>query len=677
MTIYDNEEWYDIPPTIESYYRDRFNQCGCDNKKCILDASASQHGKPTGYVDGNCRCDDCRQAMQETKRKGVAKGMDEDDPRHGTLNAYNNFKCRCDSCKETASQYYKDVKAKNLSEDDPRHGSVYAYTRLGCRCTPCKSNYATHVRERRKRMQMASKYYSSTDDQDFGISKREQNEMAGRAIGEHLWNKMEDILAPGGFRLQQQQHTISEFEKRFPDHPIKIDEDDDPYVSHKVGDWEGRYYNGPYIDLHHKKYGPMEVINLQGADGETHKLKQDEFRLEVENFVKNDAQQYVDNEEQNHKNSSKIYISEKTDYEHIIKHRKGDPTDTELYSKIKSEAKEKFDVYPSAVANAWVVKQYKKRGGSYGKEKKKESSKWYLASEKVMPSSENNPWEINPQDPQDIGSSPINVDKSPCRCPDDRCALTVDDPRHGTKTGYSYHNCRCRDCRDYIVLQNRKRNGLDLNKPIIPQVDQQNIRDLIPEENIFNDPNDPRHGTVRGYDIRCPCDPCKNAKMEYIKQYRLDKLEEMQNDPDHKFHGTTSGYIASCPCDDCKNAGSEYRKQYKLDKLEEMQNDPDHKLHVTRNGYGVGCGCDPCSDAQSEYLKKYRKNKKQSSMWYHESSGGKCLNCAVPLTDRMDNYCGTCHGIMQQGESQAYMQVNPNHPEARPFQKPHDFSGNE
>ena len=67
-----------------------------------------------------------------------------------------------------------------------------------------------------------------------------------------------------------------------------------------------------------------------------------------------------------------------SDYDHIIKHRKGEPTDKELYSQIKSEAKEKFDVYPSAVANAWVVKKYKERGGTYGKEKKKESSKpWY------------------------------------------------------------------------------------------------------------------------------------------------------------------------------------------------------------------------------------------------------------------------------------------------------------
>jgi len=41
------------------------------------------------------------------------------------------------------------------------------------------------------------------------------------------------------------------------------------------------------------------------------------------------------------------------------------PTNTELYSSVKSEAKKKFDVYPSAYANAWLVREYKKRGGGY------------------------------------------------------------------------------------------------------------------------------------------------------------------------------------------------------------------------------------------------------------------------------------------------------------------------
>lgn len=36
-----------------------------------------------------------------------------------------------------------------------------------------------------------------------------------------------------------------------------------------------------------------------------------------------------------------------------------------LWSKVKSEAKAKFDVYPSAYANAWAAKEYKKRGGSW------------------------------------------------------------------------------------------------------------------------------------------------------------------------------------------------------------------------------------------------------------------------------------------------------------------------
>ena len=41
------------------------------------------------------------------------------------------------------------------------------------------------------------------------------------------------------------------------------------------------------------------------------------------------------------------------------------PTNKRLYSKVKSEAKRKFKVYPSAYANGWLVKTYKARGGRY------------------------------------------------------------------------------------------------------------------------------------------------------------------------------------------------------------------------------------------------------------------------------------------------------------------------
>ena len=41
------------------------------------------------------------------------------------------------------------------------------------------------------------------------------------------------------------------------------------------------------------------------------------------------------------------------------------PTNPSLYARVKAETKRKFDVYPSAYANAYLVKTYKKRGGGY------------------------------------------------------------------------------------------------------------------------------------------------------------------------------------------------------------------------------------------------------------------------------------------------------------------------
>ena len=41
------------------------------------------------------------------------------------------------------------------------------------------------------------------------------------------------------------------------------------------------------------------------------------------------------------------------------------PTNPALYSRVKAEAKKKFKVYPSAYANGWLVRTYKKRGGKY------------------------------------------------------------------------------------------------------------------------------------------------------------------------------------------------------------------------------------------------------------------------------------------------------------------------
>lgn len=56
------------------------------------------------------------------------------------------------------------------------------------------------------------------------------------------------------------------------------------------------------------------------------------------------------------------------------------PKNQALYNRVKSEAKKKFKVWPSAYASGWLVKEYKRRGGTYtGKKKNIQSglARWF------------------------------------------------------------------------------------------------------------------------------------------------------------------------------------------------------------------------------------------------------------------------------------------------------------
>lgn len=76
-----------------------------------------------------------------------------------------------------------------------------------------------------------------------------------------------------------------------------------------------------------------------------------------------------------------IEKEDKPNYEDINAGGGGsEPADKELYNRVKAEAKQKFDVYPSAVANAWVVREYKKRGGKYKKKTEKTLNRLQLSA---------------------------------------------------------------------------------------------------------------------------------------------------------------------------------------------------------------------------------------------------------------------------------------------------------
>jgi hypothetical protein len=84
-----------------------------------------------------------------------------------------------------------------------------------------------------------------------------------------------------------------------------------------------------------------------------------EMEMEEEDDAIEEARRRMINEE--------LGKAKKPNYEDMIKPRRGGstPSNPRLYARIVQEAKDRFDVYPSAVANGWVVQEYKRRGGTY------------------------------------------------------------------------------------------------------------------------------------------------------------------------------------------------------------------------------------------------------------------------------------------------------------------------
>ena len=100
-----------------------------------------------------------------------------------------------------------------------------------------------------------------------------------------------------------------------------------------------------------------------------------ETREQANAFVetKNKEEQMDDAEDMMEMDKAK-----KPNYGEMIQPRRGGstPSNPRLYARVVQAAKDKFDVYPSAVANSWVVQEYKRRGGTYKSDAVAKGSIW-------------------------------------------------------------------------------------------------------------------------------------------------------------------------------------------------------------------------------------------------------------------------------------------------------------
>jgi hypothetical protein len=163
-------------------------------------------------------------------------------------------------------------------------------------------------------------------------------------VVEHIMNEGGILGTPGS------EYALTSMPPENPAMSVRIYEEDD-------GKWEPTAYS---IGMMYK--------NAQVVDINNHSMEDDDDEMDSETMMamydssidKREMANapYEDDYEMNKK---------KPNYGEMIQPRSGGstPSNPRLYARVVQAAKDKFDVYPSAVANSWVVQEYKRRGGTY------------------------------------------------------------------------------------------------------------------------------------------------------------------------------------------------------------------------------------------------------------------------------------------------------------------------
>lgn len=136
--------------------------------------------------------------------------------------------------------------------------------------------------------------------EQFGMSKRETSQMAGRAIGEHLYESLEKVMTgrAGGFKLEAQAKALKKM-RDYPEKHVRTDADGDPEAHITTGNWTSTWHGGGYVTHNHKKHGAVDATNLtdysnpeHGPFGPGPQLKFNEFKQVHNDFIKHAKTEY-------------------------------------------------------------------------------------------------------------------------------------------------------------------------------------------------------------------------------------------------------------------------------------------------------------------------------------------------------------------------------------------------
>jgi hypothetical protein len=150
------------------------------------------------------------------------------------------------------------------------------------------------------------------------------------------------------------------------EYSIEYAEDDKPVIVRNYKQEDGAWEEEPYVSYHRMSTVTkieslsvsVDMVVEMGSSGTG--IPATPEQSDMENMYNVQIGKSENTEDEMEK-------AKKPNYGEMIKPRRGGstPSNPKLYARVVQAAKDKFDVYPSAVANSWVVQEYKRRGGTY------------------------------------------------------------------------------------------------------------------------------------------------------------------------------------------------------------------------------------------------------------------------------------------------------------------------
>ena len=296
-----------------------------------------------------------------------------------TTKQFDNFKKKGFSEEDTTKkpEGFKSLKPKE-SEHETYYKFIAGKAKLGKPLSTKERSFAQSYKMAREETEQiaeisaqAHKEYQSAARKDIKANLKHIHGEYGD-IAKNIVNRRMKGLAMSNAMTKLKKEEVEQLEENAMHGTVYLHKYHEGPSEDSYGE-VGKDHTQHAYKVYHKKLGGKPNLigdtenNVHNKTKKTAHAVARNDEMEYDHKSHNDAVRHVMDAAGDHPSTPVRYIKDKKQMNEEVEqiNEKNVPTSPEKWAQAKSQAKAKFDVYPSAYANGWAAKKYKAMGGGW------------------------------------------------------------------------------------------------------------------------------------------------------------------------------------------------------------------------------------------------------------------------------------------------------------------------